>query len=332
MSFTRLFRRNRVGDGRALLGVVGAAIDPRRPVLANLIVTRRCNLSCAYCYEYDKTSPPVCTATLKWSIDHLRRLRVVFVTLTGGETLLHPELPELVAYVRERGMTPLMNTNGYLLTRDRIKALGDAGLYGMQISIDNLTPNETTKKSLKTLLPKLRLLADHAAFRVRVSTVLGAGSPDEAIMVARTALELGFEAKCQLARDEEGALVPLDSRSLQVYEEIRRMGRRSPRYLSEDFQTRLIQHGQVAWKCRAGARYFHVCENGLVHFCSSRHGCPGKPLAEYAEADIRKAFHTPKGCSSTCTQPYAHQISRLDSLRGQGKTRLPILPSQGLGA
>ncbi|MCP4445028.1 MAG: radical SAM protein, partial [Myxococcales bacterium] len=57
-----------------------------------------------------------------------------------------------------------MNTNGYLLTRDRIEALGDAGLYGMQISIDNLTPNETTKKSLKTLLPKLRLLADHAAF------------------------------------------------------------------------------------------------------------------------------------------------------------------------
>jgi len=294
-----------------------AAFEPYRPLLANLVVTRRCNLRCAYCHEYDRVSPPVPTAALLERIDHLRRLRTVFVTLTGGETLLHPDVAALVAHVRARGMTPLLNTNGTLLTRDRILALGGAGLYGLQISVDSVRSDGRTRKSLAALLPGLRLLAEHARFRVRVNTVLGAGPPEEAVEVARVALALGFDAKCSLARDAEGALVPLGGPARRAYEEIRRLGRRSAAYLSEDFQRALLRDGRVDWKCRAGARYFHVCEDGLVHLCPARHGRPGKPLAAYDEADLRRAFHTPKPCAPTCTQAYAHQASRLDALRPQ---------------
>jgi MoaA/NifB/PqqE/SkfB family radical SAM enzyme len=304
-------------NGRALFRLVTAAFDPYRPLIANLIVTRKCNLSCGYCFEYDKVSPPVPLDTLRERIDHLARLRTVFVTLTGGETLLHPDLPAIVAYVRERGMTPFMNTNGYLLTRERIEALNDAGLFALQISIDNLEPNDVTKKSLKTLLPKLRLLAAHAKFRVRVAAVLGAGAPEEAVEVARAAMELGFDAKSALVRDADGAFVPSDGRTRRAYDQIRKLGRRAPSYLSEDFQVELMERGRVDWKCRAGARYFHVCENGLVHFCSSNMGTPGTPLADYGELDIRRAFRMPKPCAETCTQPYAHQASRIDALRSQ---------------
>ena len=41
-------------------------------------------------------------------------------------------------------MTPAMNTNAYLLTRAHIEALNEAGLYAMQISIDNLEPGDYT--------------------------------------------------------------------------------------------------------------------------------------------------------------------------------------------
>lgn len=230
-------------------------------------------------------------------------------------------------------MTPLMNTNGYLLTRDKIEALGRAGLYGMQISIDNVEPNQTTVKSLRPLRSKLALLAAHATFRVRVSTVLGSGSPDEAIEVARAALALGFDAKCQLVRDESGVLMPLDDETRRAYDEIRKMGKRSPLYLSEDFQVELMRVGAIDWKCRAGARYFHVCEDGMVHFCPARSGTPGTSIADYGVDDIRAAFHRQKRCAPTCTQPYAHQVSRLDSLRAQrdstsdvsDRVRLPVV-------
>lgn len=324
-----------MSDARILLKLVAAAFQPTRPLIANLIVTRRCNLSCGYCFEYDRDSPPVPFDTLKQRIDHLRRLRTVFVTLTGGETLLHPQAVELVACVRDRGMIPLLNTNGYLLTREKIEALGRAGLYGLQLSIDNVNPNETTKKSLRPLLPKLRLLAEHAAFRVRVNSVLGSGPPSEAVEVARAVVELGLDAKCSLVRDEQGAFIPLDDEAREAYEEIRALGRRTPSYLSEDsFQLPLVRGGTVDWKCRAGARFFHVSEDGLVQWCPSSHYKTGIPLADYDEADLQRAFQTPKPCAPTCTQAYAHQASRLDAWRGQsgaperlldGRKHLPVI-------
>jgi MoaA/NifB/PqqE/SkfB family radical SAM enzyme len=299
--------------------LAAAAFQPYRPIMVNLVVTRRCNLSCGYCFEYDKVSPPVPLAVLRERIDHLARLRAVIVTLTGGEPLLHPDIAEVVAYVRERGMTPVMNSNGFLLTRDRISALDRAGLYALQISIDNLTPNDTTVKSLRPLMPRLRALAELASFRVRVNTVLGSGPPEETLAVAREVLSLGFEAKCSLMRGADGTPVPLDQRAREVYEEIQRMGKRSSAYLSEDFQAALLRDGQVDWKCRAGARFFHVCENGLVHLCAPRTGDPGVPLAGYGEVDIRRAFATAKSCTARCPVAYAHQASRLDRWRSQGE-------------
>ena len=303
--------------GRLARDLMSCATDPYRPIVVNLIVTRRCNLSCSYCFEYDKVSPPVPLETLKERVDHLRRLRAIIVTLTGGETLLHPELEELVAYIRDSGMTPVMNTNAYLLTRERVLALNEAGLFAMQISVDNVKPNESTKKSLKPLLPKLRMLAEHAAFRVRINTVLGSGPPEEAVEVARVVTELGFDAKCSLLRDEDGVPVAVDARARQAYDDIRAMGRRGTALLSEDFQMPIIERGQIDWKCRAGARFFHVCENGLVHLCAPRTGMPGKPLADYTEADIRREFYTPKSCASKCPVAYAHQASRIDWFRSQ---------------
>src|SRR5690606_12038367 len=114
MTGPRLRRTSRRTDAAIALSLARAAFDTDRPLIANLIITRRCNLSCGYCYEYDKVSPPVPLATLKERIDHIARLRAVFVTLTGGESLLHPEADQVVAYVRERGMVPFLNTNAYL--------------------------------------------------------------------------------------------------------------------------------------------------------------------------------------------------------------------------
>ena len=302
---------------KTLASLAAAAVDPDRPIITHLVVTRRCNLSCGYCFEYDKVSPPVPTEVLEARIDHLARLRSIFVTLTGGESLLHPELPRLVRHIRARGMVPFVNTNGYLLTRRVIEELDAAGLYGLQLSIDNARPNETSKKSLKPLLPRLRLLARHAGFHVRVNTVLGSGPPGEALEVARTVVALGFDVNCSLVRDASGALVAPTPAVRAAYQEIRRLGRRLPAFLDDDFTRTLLDDGEIRWKCRAGARTFMVCEDGLVHLCQPRMGNPGTPLAEYTVADIRRAFAAPKPCARTCPIAFAHHASKLDGWRAQ---------------
>ena len=308
----------------SLWQIAAAAIDRDRPLITHLVVTRRCNLSCGYCFEYDKVSPPVPLATLQERIDHLARLRSVFVTLTGGEALLHPDIVELVRYVRARGMTPFVNTNGYLLTREMIEGFNKAGLYGLQLSIDNARPNAVSKKSLKPLLPKLRLLARHARFRVRVNTVLGSSPPAEALEVARAVVAFGFDANCSLVRDDSGVLKPPDDETRAAYDEIRALGRRLPAFLDDDYTRQLLENGTMSWKCRAGARTFMVCEDGLVHLCQPRMGNPGTPLATYTVDDIRRAFDAPKPCAATCPIAYAHHASKLDGWRSQrGQALLP---------
>lgn len=336
-------KRQPVRDARVLLKVLGAAADRDRPLITHVVITRRCNLSCGYCFEYDKVSQPVPLADLKARIDHLAKLGSVFVTLTGGESLLHPDAIELVRYVNERGMIPFLNTNGYLLTRKIIEGLNAAGLYGMQLSIDNATPNAVSKKSLKPLMPKLRLLARYAQFRVRINTVLGSSPPAEALEVARTVVGFGFDSNCSLVRDETGALIPPDPATRAAYEEIRGLGRRLPSFLDDNYTRTLLDHGTMEWKCRAGARTFLVDEHGKVHLCQPRiEAGGGVPLLEYTVEHIRAAFDQPKPCAKTCPIAFAHHASKFDGWRSQKgapltlpaptpSTSLPSLPAASKG-
>ena len=61
-------------------------------ILAHIIPTRRCNLSCGYCNEYDDFSAPIPTDEMIRRIDRLAYLETSIVTISGGEPLLHPEI------------------------------------------------------------------------------------------------------------------------------------------------------------------------------------------------------------------------------------------------
>src|SRR5260370_19849161 len=152
-----------------------ALVSSRHPVLAHLIPMRRCNLACGYCNEYDQTSSPVPVELIKKRIDKLGELGTSIVTISGGEPMMHPELDDIIHQIRSHRMIAGLISNGYYFTPERIKRLNKAGLDNLQISIDNVEPDEVSRKSLRVLDKKLRYLSEHADFHVNINSVIGGG-------------------------------------------------------------------------------------------------------------------------------------------------------------
>ncbi len=301
-----------------------------RPVLAQMIPTRRCNIACAYCNEYDHVSNPVPLDELKRRVDKLADLGVMILTMSGGEPLLHPELDDLLAHVRRRGMIASLITNGYFMVPDRIRRLNDAGLEYVQISIDNLEPDDVSKKSLKVLDKKLEWMAEYADFHVNINSVVGGGieNPEDAYRVAQRAIDLGFSSTVGIIHDGSGQLEPLKPEVRSVYERIRALSKSSYGRLTF-FQENIANGLPNDWRCRAGARYLYICEDGLVHYCSQQRGHPGIALADYTPKHIRLAYAAKKDCAPLCTVSCVHKVSAFDFFRGPQKPA-PSLTNGGL--
>ncbi len=297
--------------------MIGKALLSRdHPVMAHVIAIRRCNLACAYCNEYDSHSKPVPLETMLRRLDDLAKLGTSIITISGGEPLLHPDLDAIIAGSRRRGIIAGMITNGYLLTADRIQRLNRAGLDHLQISIDNVMPDEVSKKSLKVLDRKLELLAEHAEFHVNINSVVGGGirNPHDALVVGRRAIELGFTSTVGIIHDGDGQLQPLAEDERGVYMAMRSMEKSSYAQFNH-FQDNIAHGRENQWRCRAGARYLYICEDGLVHYCSQQRGYPAKPLGEYTRDDIRREYRMAKSCAPRCTVACAHQVSYIDFWR-----------------
>src|SRR5580692_1802248 len=186
-SLLTTLRRNAKALHRNLRGarmVARALASTDHPLLAHIIPMRRCNLACTYCNEFDDFSKPVPIEEMYRRVDKLGALGTSVITISGGEPLLHPELDDVIRRIRHTGALAGMITNGYLLMPDRIERLNKAGLDHMQISIDNVQPDEVSKKSLKVLDKKLQMLAEHADFHVNINSVVGGGIKNP--LVART--------------------------------------------------------------------------------------------------------------------------------------------------
>jgi len=219
--------------------------------------------------------------------------------------------------MRGHGILTGIITNGYLLTAERIERLNRAGLEYLQISIDNAMPDEVSKKSLKVLDQKLKLLAEHAVFQVNINSVLGSGvkNPEDALAVARRAQELGFTSTVGILHDGQGQLKPLGTRETEIFEEIMGMGKRGFSRLN-GFQHNIAKGKPNEWRCRSGSRYLYICEDGLVHWCSQQRGYPGVPLEKYTAEDRRREYLTKKHCAPRCTVSCVQQIAVVDNWRG----------------
>jgi len=284
------------------------------------VVTRRCNLTCGYCFEYDKTSQPIPFEILHQRLEKLRQLRTWAVSLMGGEPTLHPDLLHIFHEMRRLGFRRrMMTTNGMLLSQEMIEGLNNHGLTDLNVSVDGVKRNATTVKVLETLRTRLELLAQRARFRVVLSAVIGSAPPEEVLQVVDFATARGFSPRMLLLHDEHGQL-GLAPEHLAVYAEVkRRLGRAAKE--AHNYRDRLIHAGEAPFRCRSGARYLYIDEFGMVRWCAQTRTAFGKPLLEYTIDDLREQFYTGKSCHATCSVGCVRTASAYDEWRVQWPPR-----------
>ena len=138
----------------------------RHPLLVHIIPTRRCNLACTYCNEYDDFSKPVPTEEMFRRIDRLGAMGTAVVTISGGEPLLHPELDAIIARIRHNGI--MAGTDHQRLSahrRSHRKAQSRRASNTCRSALITRKPDDVSKKSLKVLDQKLKLLPSTPSFR-----------------------------------------------------------------------------------------------------------------------------------------------------------------------
>ena len=286
------------------------------PFLAQVVIIRRCNLSCGYCSEYDKVSDPIPVEVLEKRFRKLRSLGTFGISLTGGEPTLHSRLPQLIRKCRELGFFRTgMISNGFLLRPDLIEALNEAGLQEMQISIDGVQANNTTQKVLDNLKQRLRWLREYARFAVIVSGVLGACPSEEAEEVLYFAAKMGFVPRVLLIHDSNGQVQSLNGERKAFEKIVRRLPKTVVDFSS--YRKRLLREGTAPFKCRAGSRYLYIDEYGNVNWCSQTRRVWSKSLMDYTREDLREQFYQYKSCNATCSLGCARSTSQFDKWRTQ---------------
>jgi MoaA/NifB/PqqE/SkfB family radical SAM enzyme len=285
----------------------------KAPIEAQLIVTRRCNLSCGYCTEYDHFSKLIPLEVLKRRIDALHSLKVTNISLLGGEPLLHPQIAKVVAHADSHAQVSI-TTNGFLLSDKLIGRLNDAGLSNMQISIDTVNPETSGRiqKSLSSLAPKLERLRRLARFDLHVNVVLCESSKDQFRVLLHELRELGLFVSVGLVHDERGMVEISGSDCLDLWAFFFRNG--TPiSFIEYEYGRQLLQGQRPVWKCRAGARYLYVDEFGHVQYCSAQRGRLGKPIIQYTRKDIRLHSDSYKGCEAGCSIFCVYRASQVDN-------------------
>ncbi|CAN5466987.1 hypothetical protein BH18VER1_BH18VER1_12390 [soil metagenome] len=247
----------------------------RKPLQCSLYVTDRCNLDCSYCTEYDNSQPHPPLDDLKTWLRKIRELGTMRIALVGGEPLTHPDIVELVRFCRELGFATSLTTNGFLLTKAKLQALEEAGLQVMQISVDRMTPSAITKKTFRTILPKLDYFKD-SKVNLHITGVLCDDTLPESTAVLETGLARGIPTEVRLVhadptsfyRVQRGSPAALKNFIEWMIERKQNGEKIHTNGAVLDYQLSLLNATPTEWTCMAGYKLFFVSAQGKFWECS----------------------------------------------------------------
>ena len=235
-------------------------------------LTEVCNMACTYCVTSlsdhrripDELSADKMLRLIRMLKEHAG---IEKVRLTGGEPLLYPNLIPVISGIREMGIGNIgMTTNGQLLAK-KVKALVEAGLQNVNLSLDSLEPEKFKRlgrvgklhKTLEGIEECMKI-----GLRVKVNMVVVKGeNEDEIVKMLEYGVRQGVEIR-YLELMEMGPLYKKDDFKLVTMHEI--LERISTRYTVQPVSAEVDSTSLRYW---VPGGYFGIIPNNSAPFCST---------------------------------------------------------------
>lgn len=274
-----------------------------KPVACHLYVTEQCNLHCEYCTEFDNSIPHPPLEKVKQWIDKIHELGCMRIGIQGGEPLKHPDIVEIVRYIKSKKMGCSMSSNAFLLTDELLQGLEKAGLDAIHVSIDSMHPKPSTKKCIDLVENKLEMLRK-SKISLHLTSVLFKESVPELPEVFDWARAKGISIKAHLIHAGTAGAFTVEKGEKEQLEGFidwqlreKRNGRNiRTTYNVLKYQKNLLNTDDYKWKCLAGYKYLFVSAKGEFWWCSmQRH--PGTNILEMTKKDLKK-----NNCKKPCQQ------------------------------
>ena len=254
----------------------------RRPISVTFEVTMRCNARCSFC-DYWKTSPRAKAEELQSFAEVARFFNPMVITFSGGEPTLRRDLEDLIAAVARAVRIRYISliTHGAMLTPERGRALWEAGLSQLNISLDYLDGRHDTARGIPGLTAKIfdaiPALRAHGVDNIRFNTVIKDDNLDQIVPLVRRAQELGCGVNLSVYTafkngNAEHVLGERVARELDavVAELLAFKRRKRGVIINSDYYLEQIPRyvrGEMTEPCRAGIRTVHVSPTGHVKRC-----------------------------------------------------------------
>jgi sulfatase maturation enzyme AslB (radical SAM superfamily) len=149
-------------------------------------------------------------ADVKRLIGDLGRLGTIYFSFSGGEPLLVPYMPDLLAFAKKSGILYThVVSNGYLMDKDKAIRLADAGLSEISFSIDGDEKVHDRNRGMNGAFQKVLEAVEHVRAhslntKIVLNTILDPIHPENALFAVKTAGRLGTDIKVQPANDHPG--------------------------------------------------------------------------------------------------------------------------------
>ena len=237
--------------------------------------------------------------------------------------MLHPMWTKSSVTFGQPELIATLITNGYLLSHDRIRRLNRAGLDHLQISIDNVVPDDVSKKSLKLLDQKLRWLAEIAEFDITVNSVVGGGirNPDDAVVIARRARQLGLSTTVGIIHDGHGELRSLDD-NRPILDRIVSLGGTTFDFATSTNCSKTSQTDVRTTGTAALAAALVCLRRRTRPLVLAAARTPGNSAGAIWAEDLQRQCRAVKSCAPNCTVGCVHRVAQLDELRQDPQTVL----------
>jgi hypothetical protein len=136
-------------------------------VITWLEPTKKCNIYCEGCYSANNPTSHKTLEQIKSDLDVFDKFRATHsISIAGGDPLCHPQIIEVVRMVSERGIHPVVNTNGFAMTEDLMRQLKAAGMTGLTFHVDSLQKRPGWEGKNELELCELRQQFADMAYRV----------------------------------------------------------------------------------------------------------------------------------------------------------------------